>query len=127
MLPPARLDPEQIHQAVTELILNAIQSGARGRIEVRVEVEREDDRLLITVTDRGEGMTPETLSHAFDPFFSVKPAGRRLGMGLARAQRLVEAHDGTLELESTPGKGTTARIVLRSWRWRKGLEAGRAA
>lgn len=127
MLPPARLDPEQIHQAVTELILNAIQSGARGRIEVRVEVEREDDRLLITVSDRGEGMTPETLSHAFDPFFSVKPAGRRLGMGLARAQRLVEAHDGTLTLESTPGKGTTARIVLRSWRWRKGIEAGRAA
>lgn len=127
MVPAARLDPELMARAITELIVNAIQSAPKQRIEVRVEVEREDDRLIIAVTDKGQGMTAETLAHAFDPFYSVKAAGRRMGMGLARAQRLVEAHDGTLELESTPGAGTKARIVLRSWRWRASLETGRAA
>ena len=64
------------------------------------------------MADDGVGMNEETLAHAFDPFYSSRPAGRRTGLGLARARRLVELNGGVIEIDSTPGEGTTARIVL---------------
>jgi signal transduction histidine kinase len=67
---------------------------------------------VIHVADDGEGMDGRTLSHAFDPFFSAKPAGRQVGMGLSRAQQLIAAHGGRIDLASQPGKGTTATLIL---------------
>ncbi|MEO1129175.1 MAG: ATP-binding protein, partial [Planctomycetota bacterium] len=119
-IPPASIDPDHVRLAVTELVLNAIQSRPRSRIEVRVHIDPRDDRLSIAVTDDGIGMSSRTLEHAFDPFFSDKEAGRRTGLGLAKARRLVDMHGGTLELTSTPGEGTQARIVLDAWRWTVG-------
>ena len=107
-----RVDPAQMSEAVTELVLNAIQSQPKGRVEVRVHADPDDGRLNISVADDGVGMNEQTLAHAFDPFFSERPAGRRTGLGLAKARRLVELNQGVIELESTPGKGTVARIVL---------------
>jgi signal transduction histidine kinase len=57
-------------------------------------------------------MSDEALKHAFDPFFSSKTAGRRRGLGLAKALRWVEASGGTMKLESRPGKGTRVLILL---------------
>ena len=57
-------------------------------------------------------MSTRALQHAFDPFFSEKPAGRRTGLGLTRARRLVELHGGEVSLQSAPGEGTTATISL---------------
>ena len=57
-------------------------------------------------------MSPRTLKHAFDPFFSDKPAGRQRGLGLARARRIVQLHDGELTLTSSDTGGTTAAIAL---------------
>lgn len=111
-LPEVRVDSAQMCDAVTELVLNAIQSQPKGRVEVRVHADPGDDRLIISVADDGVGMNEETLAHAFDPFFSSRPAGRRTGLGLARARRLVELNGGVIEIVSTPGEGTTARIVL---------------
>jgi signal transduction histidine kinase len=61
-------------------------------------------------------MSEHTLRHAFDPFYSDKAAGRRRGMGLARARSIVLAHEGQVLLESRPGEGTRASIVLTRWR-----------
>lgn len=61
-------------------------------------------------------MTEHTLQHAFDPFFSAKPAGRQPGLGLARARRIVELHSGEIVLRSTPNVGTTATVALPHWR-----------
>lgn len=116
-VPPLSVDPDQLSDAISELISNALQSNARDRIEVRVHVDPSDDRLIVTVSDDGIGMTPETLASAFDPFFSAREAGRGTGLGLSKARRLVEMHGGELTLESTEGRGTVARVSLGDWRW----------
>jgi signal transduction histidine kinase len=69
-------------------------------------------RVVVTVSDDGTGMDEETVKRAFDPFFSSKPAGRRRGMGLAKALRWVEASGGSIRLESRPGQGTQALLLL---------------
>ncbi len=114
-LPKVYLDREQVGLALLELIVNALESNPAGMVDVLVQTSPEDDRLMIKVRDDGVGMDPHTLAHAFDPFFSHKQAGRQPGLGLARAQRLIIAHKGNIELTSSPNKGTTAviRIPLR--------------
>jgi signal transduction histidine kinase len=62
--------------------------------------------------DRGPGLSEHALAHAFDPFFSEKPAGRQPGLGLTKARRLVEAHHGKLTLENGPNGGAVATIRL---------------
>jgi len=114
--PSAWIDGEQVGSAVEELLANACDSGPEGFIELRAQIDEPDDRLVISVRDDGCGMSEHALRHAFDPFFSEKPAGRRAGLGLARARRLVDLHGGSIELESSPGQGTTARIILDEWR-----------
>jgi len=115
-LPPVYLDEEQIGRAITELLRNAIEAESSKHIEVRVQIEAADDRLKVQVTDDGNGLTQHTLAHAFDPFFSAKPAGRQPGLGLAQARRLVEAHGGQITLENGKDGGAVATIRLDHWR-----------
>lgn len=115
-LPSIYVDPEQLGRAVSELLRNAIESEGSKHIEVRVQIEPLDDRLRIQVTDNGSGLTQHALAHAFDPFFSAKPAGRQPGLGLAQARRLVEAHGGQLMLENGKDGGAVATIWLEHWR-----------
>jgi len=110
------VDPRLIGGALSELIANALLSGTRGEVEVRAHLDPFDDRLFISVSDEGRGLSERAQKHAFDPFFSEHPAGRRSGLGLTRARRLVELHGGTIVLESGPNAGTCARIVLPDWR-----------
>lgn len=114
-----RADRELLIQAMTELLVNAIESGPRDFVEVRVHAADTDDRLLIEVRDTGSGMSEHALTHAFDPFFSEKPAGRQPGLGLSLANRYVELHRGTIVLRSVKDEGTTARIELPEWRWQE--------
>jgi signal transduction histidine kinase len=106
------MDPDQIGLAVTEVVLNAIQAEPKGSVSVRVHRDAAERRLVIAVEDDGAGMSEHTLSHAFDPFFSARPAGRRSGLGLARARRLVELHGGTIRIRSEAGVGTEVWIAL---------------
>jgi signal transduction histidine kinase/HD-like signal output (HDOD) protein len=110
--PPARLDRELLTLALAEVVGNALQSGTREPVEVRVQMTGSDSRLSISVIDKGTGMSARALQHAFDPFFSDKPAGRRTGLGLARARSIVELHAGEITLDSRPGEGTTATITI---------------
>lgn len=110
--PAVLLDLEQIADALFELLQNAGEAQPSSFVSLDVQASLRDDRLCITVTDDGVGMDRHCLEHAFDPFFSDKPAGRQAGLGLARAQRLIEGHGGKVELDSQPGQGATARILL---------------
>lgn len=115
-MPPARFDRGQVAQALRELLQNAQEADPRGEIVVRVHIDSQSGRLIISVTDAGPGLTPRALEHAFDPFFSEKPAGRQPGLGLARARRLVEANHGQLTLKNREGGGAVATILLAEWR-----------
>lgn len=113
LLPPASADVVQIARALAALLENALQATEPGgRVEVAAGLDAAHENIVITVFDNGAGMDATTLSRAFDPFFSAKPAGRRRGMGLAVALRLIEANDGSLRLDSRSGAGTRAVITL---------------
>lgn len=111
-LPPVSLDAEQIQKAITELIENGLQASPRSGVHVTARVEPVERHLIVQVSDDGTGMDGHTLAHAMDPFFSNKTAGRRVGMGLPRAQQLAAAHGGWIELRSKVGEGTTASLFL---------------
>ena len=103
-------DPEQIRSVVTNLVLNARDAvGAGGAIRVRTE--RRNDRVVLSVADNGCGMTQAFVRESlFRPFRSTKKSG--LGIGLFQAQTIVQAHGGTLHVQSETGKGTTFEMNL---------------
>jgi len=97
-----------------EVISNAIQATdpKKGHVTIHAAYDAYSSRVALTVADNGSGMDEETLKRAFDPFFSSKPAGRRRGMGLAKALRWIESSGGTMRLESRLGRGTRGSILL---------------
>jgi signal transduction histidine kinase len=99
---------------LSELIGNALQAiePGKGLVEIHAGYDAGSSQVVLTISDNGCGMDEQTLKRAFDPFFSAKPAGRRRGMGLAKALRWIEASGGSIRLESRPGQGTRAIILL---------------
>jgi putative nucleotidyltransferase with HDIG domain len=113
-VPLVSVDPQQVAAAMVEVIGNAIQAtdAKDGQIDVHAGFDPYSNRVAIVVQDNGSGMDEPTMKRAFDPFFSAKPAGRRRGMGLAKALRWVEASGGSIRLESRLGQGTRTLILL---------------
>ncbi len=116
----AYVDESQIQQVLTNVIVNAIQAMPDGgplkiRIENR-ELSTGSDEMAgfvqIDIQDSGVGMDAETRSQVFEPFFTTKETGQGTGLGLSIAQGIVEEHGGRIEIESTPGEGTTFRVLL---------------
>ncbi len=111
-LPNVLLDPVQIKQALSALICNALEASTDATAKIQAQLSEDANHLQIKVSDTGPGMDEHTLAHAMDPFFSAKPAGRQVGMGLTRAQQLALAHGGEVGLCSAPGHGTEATLSL---------------
>ena len=111
-LPTLRTDQAHLASVMAELIINAHESESSQSIQVVAQVDPLDDRFIIKVIDKGKGMDAHTLAHAFDPFFSAKQAGRKPGLGLAKAQRLIEGLGGRIEMVSLLDEGTTATVEL---------------
>jgi putative PEP-CTERM system histidine kinase len=111
-LPPVRADGDQIRSVVTNLLFNARDAVASGgRIDVRTEPS--DDRVVLTVADNGCGMSPAFLKESlFRPFQTTKKKG--LGIGMFQSRMAVEAHGGSIQVDSEPGRGTTVRVSLPS-------------
>jgi signal transduction histidine kinase/drug/metabolite transporter superfamily protein YnfA len=108
-----RARSEPVVQVLEHLLSNAVEAipaGRPGRIEIRARSG--DGVVRIAVVDDGVGMAPEVLRRALEPFFTTHPPGHGAGLGLSVARGLVEAHGGSLSLESTPGIGTTAAVEL---------------
>jgi signal transduction histidine kinase len=115
--PAVAVDAKQASAAVAAVIENAIQATAptTGCIQIHAGFDPYSERVVLTVTDNGCGMDDNTLKRVFDPFFSAKPAGRRRGLGLSKALRWIEASGGSIRLESRPGVGTRAVILLPAY------------
>jgi signal transduction histidine kinase len=121
----ARVDAGQIQQVLTNLIVNAVQAMPNGgRVTVRVDRSRAcapvrtgrapqtADYVRVRVEDQGTGMTTEVAARVFEPFFTTKEVGEGTGLGLSVAYGIVEEHDGWIEVESEPGRGSRFTVFL---------------
>ncbi|HEY0970320.1 MAG TPA: GAF domain-containing protein [Gemmatimonadales bacterium] len=106
-------DEQRLQQVFLNLIVNAEHAmSERQERRLRLRTRRTGAHLVVEVSDSGSGMRPEVLAHVFEPFFTTKPAGAGTGLGLSVSYGIVQAHGGTIAVDSTPGVGTTFRITL---------------
>ncbi|MBI3783706.1 MAG: GAF domain-containing protein [Deltaproteobacteria bacterium] len=121
-LPQVDCHANQLNQVFLNLIVNAAQAiddqgaiGVRTRHRPGVGVDgkgSENDTVTVEISDTGCGIPPEKLGRIFDPGFTTKGVGVGTGLGLAISYRIVSDHQGRIEVESEPGKGSTFRIIL---------------
>jgi signal transduction histidine kinase len=123
-LPLVDADEHQLVQVFTNLLINAFEAlGGRGQINIKAVVEAvmldpafatdgqaPTPTLIVDVTDSGPGVPAELRDRIFDPFFTTKPEGSGLGLPIVR--KIVDAHDGRIDLTSTPDQGTRFRVTL---------------
>ena len=123
-------DPGELQQALLNLCLNARDAMPRGgTLLLKTESAVLDEAVVefgvqtgpghyvvINVTDTGCGMTPEVKQRIFEPFFTTKEVGKGTGLGLANVHGIVQQHNGTIHVDSEPGKGTTFRVFLPATR-----------
>ena len=108
--PDVNADPAMLRQAFLNLALNSCQAMPDGgTLTIRAEAAR-GRFVVISVEDTGIGIKPELLSRIFDLYFTTREKGS--GIGLSMVYRTVQMHDGEIEVQSTPGKGTTFRVLL---------------
>jgi putative PEP-CTERM system histidine kinase len=109
-VPKIAIDPEQIQKVLTNLILNANEAIRKGG-EIRLATEQREGWLILSVSDNGCGMSKEFMGRSlFRPFKTTKRQG--MGIGLFQSKVIVEAHQGKIEVESEPGKGSTFKVFL---------------
>jgi signal transduction histidine kinase len=92
----------ELNQVWTNIIDNAIDA-MRGKGELRVRTYRDDNCVVVEITDNGPGISPEVLPHIFEPFFTTKGVGEGTGLGLDTVQRIVKKHRGNIQVNSKPG------------------------
>lgn len=102
-------DRDRLHQALLNLVLNAMDAMPDGG-RLRIVEERQDGLATISIADQGVGMTDEVRQRAFDPFFTTKTRGA--GLGLAKVQTIIGDHGGSITCDTIPGRGTTFTIRL---------------
>jgi PAS domain S-box-containing protein len=108
-LPKIRVDPQQIEQVLGNLVTNSCQAMPQGG-RLTISVARIKKTVAIAVKDTGAGILPENMGQLFEPLFTTKAKG--IGLGLAVSQKLAEANNGRIEVESEPGKGSTFTLFL---------------
>lgn len=116
----AFVDPAQIEQVLTNIVVNGIQATpAGGQLYVAIREELANDRegstsehVCIEVRDEGKGMQQDEIERVFDPFFTTKDIGEGTGLGLSIAHGIIEEHSGRILVESEPGKGTRFSVLL---------------
>ena len=109
-VPTVLADPNQLKQVFVNLITNAVQAMEGDGGTITVSTRAVDGFVRVSLADDGPGIPAESLAKVFDPFFSTRDEGT--GLGLTIVHRIVDEHDGHLEVESTLGKGTTFNVFL---------------
>lgn len=127
----AKVDPPLLTQVFVNLLQNAVDScDGRGAIDVRVDLEPPGQRqamVRVEVRDNGAGIPADVLPNIFEPFYTTKHGGRGTGLGLAIASRIIDAHGGSLDVESEPGMGAAFFVRLPACSERSSIAAPHAA
>jgi signal transduction histidine kinase/FixJ family two-component response regulator len=103
-------DAVELREVLVNMIYNAIDAMPSGG-EIRMSSQESNGRVVLSIADSGTGMTPEVKSRLFDPFFTTKGKGGS-GMGMAVSFGIIRRHNGSIDVESEPRRGTTFRISL---------------
>jgi len=114
-LPPIRANPTGLEQVIVNLIMNAYEAldeGEKGNIHITTSLDEQGENVILKVSDDGMGMDKETLAQIFNPFFTTKRNKGGTGLGLSILYRIVKEHGGEIDVESTPGTGTTFILEL---------------
>jgi signal transduction histidine kinase len=108
--PNVNADSSMLRQAFLNLAINACQAMPNGGNLRLVAAPASRNRVEVRIEDTGIGIAPEHLSRIFDLYFTTKERGT--GIGLSMVYRIIQMHDGEIEVQSTPGRGTTFRVLL---------------
>ena len=114
-LPTVKANSIGLEQVLVNLIINASDSfknGDKGNITIATDYDKTTGNVILSVNDDGIGMDEETIQKIFDPFFTTKRSRGGTGLGLSIAYRIIKEHEGEIEVESSPGKGTTFIIEI---------------
>lgn len=113
-LPRLQCDRQLIKQALVALLINACEAVTPGEgiIEIRTRLVGQMEGVEIFIRDNGVGMDADVQPHIFEPFFTTKEASKGIGLGLAVVYGIVNQHSGTVEVESSPGRGSTFLLRL---------------
>ncbi|MEZ4467639.1 MAG: ATP-binding protein, partial [bacterium] len=106
----ARVDPNQLRAALLNLVRNAREAIGEAGGHVVLRVRTLGDHATVAVVDDGPGLSPAAREHLFEPFFSTRPQGT--GLGLPMVRLILQAQQGHVEIDDTPGGGTTVTLVL---------------
>jgi two-component system NtrC family sensor kinase len=110
-LPPVSGDPGQLQQVIIALATNAVDAMPGGGV-LKIAGRRNEQKVLVEVSDSGGGIPPENIGKIFEPFFTTKEVGKGTGLGLAVCYGILTEHGGSLDVQSTVGVGTTFTISL---------------
>ena len=108
---PIMGDATSLSQALMNLCTNARDAMPDGG-KLMIRGIREGNRIVVTVTDNGEGMDREAAEKCFDPFFTTKPIGKGTGLGLSTSYGIIKSHEGLISVDSQPDRGTTFKIYI---------------
>jgi PAS domain S-box-containing protein len=108
---PILADPGQIEQVVVNLVVNARDAMPNGG-SMTISARMADEKVTLSVSDTGVGMTPDVAARIFEPFFTTKELGKGTGLGLSTVYGIVKQAEGDLEVDTAPGKGTTFKILF---------------
>ncbi len=114
-LPNVAADADQVHQVISNLIINAqqaMQESPQKILRIQSTMNEGSSQLQLRIKDSGPGISPEVQRRIFEPFFTTKAPGKGTGLGLAVCSGIIEAHGGSLELEQHPGSGACFCISL---------------
>jgi signal transduction histidine kinase len=107
-----KVDADMLKQVILNLFINAQQAMSDGG-ELMIRTNRQKEDAIIQISDTGSGIGPDKLPHIFDAYYSSRPQGS--GLGLPTTKKIVEAHNGTIRVDSELGKGTSFTIKLPIW------------
>ena len=111
MIPVVHADPGMLEQVLLNLTVNARDAMPDGGT-LTVEIANADGKIRLSVTDTGMGMTDDVRNRIFEPFFTTKDVGQGTGLGLSVSYGILRDHGGSIEAESTVGRGTVFRLRL---------------